>query len=144
LFGANTQPASEGSVGSPISESTSKIVATIGQYCDFINSSDLAMDVAIDDPSLLQNLATELNYRLALSLNTLVQLTADASAAVDGNVNIDLTGGALVQASTIRAATQSLKGVNARPLTKDSYWGGMYNASSKQVKSSSIRQTLMI
>ena len=123
LLGANTSQAAEGTVGSPISESTTKILATIGQYCDFINSSDLAMDVAIDDPSLLQNLSVELNYRLALSLNTLVQLTADSATVVDPNVEILLSG--TVVAGTIRAATQSLKSVNARPLTTDGYWGGV-------------------
>lgn len=35
-------------MGSPISESSTKIAATIGQYADFINSSDLALDVAIN------------------------------------------------------------------------------------------------
>lgn len=125
LFSGNTNQAAEGTVGSPISESSTKIVATIGQYADFINSSDLAMDVAIDDPSLLQNLATELNYRLALTLNSLVQLTADAAVGVDGTVNIQLANGTYLTANNIRTAIQQLAGVNARPLTKDGYWGGI-------------------
>ena len=45
LLGGNTQQAAEGTVGSPITESSTKIVATMGQYSDYINSSDLAMDV---------------------------------------------------------------------------------------------------
>ena len=125
LLGANTNQAAEGTVGSPISESSTKIVATIGQYADFINSSDLAMDVAIDDPSLLQNLATELNYRLALTLNSLTQLTSDAAVGVDGSVNIQLANGSYLTASNIRTAVQQLAGVNARPLSKDGYWGGV-------------------
>lgn len=125
LLAANTNQAAEGTVGSPISESSTKIVATIGQYADFINSSDLAMDVAIDDPSLLQNLSVELNYRLALTLNTLVQLTSDAANGVDGNVNIQLANGSYLTANNIRTACQQLAGVNARPLTKDGYFGGI-------------------
>lgn len=125
LLAANTTQAAEGTVGSPISESTTKIVATIGQYADFINSSDLSMDVAIDDPSLLQNLATELNYRLALTLNTLVQLTADSATGVDGSVNVQLANGSYLTAANIRTVTQQLHGINARPLTKDGYWGGI-------------------
>lgn len=125
LLAANTNQAAEGTVGSPISESSTKIIATIGQYADFINSSDLAMDVAIDDPSLLQNLAVELNYRLALTLNSLVQLTSDAAVGVDSSVNIQLANGSYLTASNIRTATQQLAGVNARPLTKDGYWGGI-------------------
>jgi N4-gp56 family major capsid protein len=124
LLAGNTNQAAEGTVGSPIAESSTKIIATIGQYADFINSSDLAMDVAIDDPSLLQNLATELNYRLALTLNSLVQLTADAAVGVDGTVNIQLANGSFLTANNIRTAIQQLAGVNARPLTKDGYWGG--------------------
>lgn len=125
LLSGNTNQASEGTVGSPISESSTKIVATIGQYADFINSSDLAMDVAIDDPSLLQNLATELNYRLALTLNSLVQLTADAANGVDSTVNIQLANGSYLTANNLRTAAQQLAGVNARPLTKDGYYGGI-------------------
>lgn len=125
LLSGNTNQASEGTVGSPISESSTKIIATIGQYADFINSSDLAMDVAIDDPSLLQNLATELNYRLALTLNSLVQLTADAANGVDSTVNIQLANGSYLTANNLRTAAQQLAGVNARPLTKDGYYGGI-------------------
>ena len=125
LLAGNTNQAAEGTVGSPIAESSTKIVATIGQYADFINSSDLAMDVAIDDPSLLQNLATELNYRLALTLNSLVQLTADAANGVDSSVNIQLANGSYLTANNIRTAVQQLAGVNARPLTRDGYWGGI-------------------
>lgn len=125
LLAGNTNQAAEGTVGSPISESSTKIVATIGQYADFINSSDLAMDVAIDDPSLLQNLATELNYRLALTLNSLVQLTSDAAVGVDASVNIQLANGSYLTANNLRTAAQQLAGVNARPLTKDGYMGGI-------------------
>lgn len=125
LLGANTNQAAEGTVGSPISESSTKIVATIGQYADFINSSDLAMDVAIDDPSLLQNLATELNYRLALTLNSLVQLTADAAVGVDSTVDIPLANGSFLTAANIRSAVQQLANVNARPFTGDGYMAGV-------------------
>ena len=125
LLSANTNQAAEGTVGSPISESSTKIVATVGQYADFINSSDLAMDVAIDDPSLLQNLATELNYRLALTLNTLVQVTADSAQTVDSTVTITLANGSYLTANNVRSAVQQLVGVNARPLNSDGQWGGI-------------------
>jgi len=125
LFGGNTQQSAEGTVGSPITESSTKIVATMGQYSDYINSSDLAMDVAIDDPSLLQNLATELNYRLALTLNSLVQITADSATTTDSSVNIQLANGSFLTANNLRTASQQLAGVNARPLTSDGYYGGI-------------------
>jgi hypothetical protein len=109
--------------GSPISESSTKIVATIGQYADFINSSDLALDVAIDDPGLLQNLANELNYRLALTLNSLVQLTSDSAVAVDSLVNTTLANGSYLTANNLRSVAQSLVAVNARPLMNDTFGG---------------------
>ena len=123
LLAANINQAAEGTVGSPISESSTKIVATIGQYADFINSSDLALDVAIDDPGLLQNLANELNYRLALTLNTLVQLTSDSAVAVDNLVNTQLANGSYLTANNLRSVVQSLVSVNARPLVDNQYGG---------------------
>jgi hypothetical protein len=36
-----------------------------------------------------------------------------------------LANGSYLTASNIRTATQQLAGVNARPLTKDGYWGGI-------------------
>ncbi len=125
LLSGNTTQAAEGTVGSPIAESSTKITATIGQYADFINSSDLAMDVAIDDPGLLQNLSVELNYRLALTLNSLVQITADSAQGVDSSVTITLAPGSFLSANNIRTAIQQLAGVNARPLTPDGYMGGI-------------------
>jgi hypothetical protein len=53
----------------------------------------------------LQNLSTELNYRLALTLNSLVQLTSDAAVGVDGTVNIALANGTYLTAANIRTAT---------------------------------------
>ena len=126
LLAANLNQQAEGTVGSPISESSTKITATIGQYADFINSSDLALDVAIDDPGLLPNLANELNYRLALTLNTLVQLTADSATAVDGLVNVQLANGSYLTANNVRSAAQSLQSVNARPIAGNQFFGIMH------------------
>lgn len=84
-------------------------------------------DVAIDDPGLLQNLANELNYRLALTLNSLTQLTSDAAVAVDANVNIQLANGSFLTANNIRSAVQSLASSNVRPLTESGLFGGVMN-----------------
>lgn len=85
--------------------------------------------MAYDDPSLLQNLAAELNYRLALTLNSLVQLESDAAQGIDSTVTITLANGSYLTANNLRTAVQQLAAVNARPLTQDGYWGGMDNAS---------------
>lgn len=83
------------------------------------------MDVAIDDPGLLNNLSTELNYRLALTLNSLGQLTLDAATSVDTTSNIQLANGSYLSVNNIRTAVQQLSGVNARPLNKDGNYGGV-------------------
>ena len=75
-------------------------------------------------PGLLQNLANELNYRLALTLNSLVQITADSAVAVDSLVNIQLANGSYLTANNLRSAAQSLVSVNARPLV-DGKFGGV-------------------
>lgn len=85
----------------------------------------MALDVAIDDPGLLANLANELNYRLALTLNTLVQLTSDSATGVDSSVNIPLANGSYLTANNVRSAAQSLVSVNARPLYTDGFFGGV-------------------
>lgn len=123
LLSGNTSQAPEGTVGSPISESTTQITATIGQYVDFINSSDLSMDVAIDNPSLLQNLSNELNYRLALTLNSLVQITADTANSVDASVVSTLVNGSYLAASNVRSSVQSLVAVNAKPKANGRFGG---------------------
>ena len=74
---------------------------------------------------MLQNLATELNYRLALTLNSLVQVTADSATTTDASVNIQLANGSFLTANNLRTASQQLAGVNARPLTTDGYYGGI-------------------
>jgi hypothetical protein len=55
----------------------------------------------------------------------LVQVTADAAVGVDASVNIELANGTFLSANNIRSATQQLAGVNARPLTRDGYYGGV-------------------
>lgn len=125
LLGANTTQSPEGTVGSPISESTTAIQATIGQYADFINSSDLAIDVSIEEPGLLKNLSDELNYRLALTLNKLVQITSDTAVAVDSSVNIAIPHGSFLTANNIRSAVQSLGAVDAHPFMDNGTFAGV-------------------
>ena len=66
-----------------------------------------------------------MNYRLALTLNTLVQFTSDTATGVDSSVNIQLANGTYLTANNIRSAVQSLVSVNARPLYGDGFYGGV-------------------
>jgi hypothetical protein len=70
-------------------------------------------------------LANELNYRLALTLNSLVQITADSATGIDSQVNTQLANGSYLTANNIRSAAQNLLTANARPLTGDNSFGGI-------------------
>jgi hypothetical protein len=47
-----------------------------GQYADFVNFRDLQFELAIDP--IIARLAAELNYRMALTVRSLVEVTCDA------------------------------------------------------------------
>lgn len=108
-YGANINQVSEGTVGSGLSISVLNNTATIGQYADYVNISDLAMQTAIDPA--LDNIAKELSLRLALTLNLLVRNTADGASAIDSSVtNNNVPLGSSFQRSTITNAIQSMRG----------------------------------
>jgi len=123
LLGANVGQTTEGFVGSPVPESSVKIQATIGQYADYTNSSDLFLDTAIDDKGALSSLAEEMNYRLALTLNQLVSTSADALNGIDIAVNQQLSLGTYLTASNLRTIAQQLESVNVRPFEDNTYAG---------------------
>ncbi len=123
LLPGNISQTTEGFVGSPVPESTVRIQAVIGQYADYTNSSDLLMETALDDKGLLSSLAEEMNYRLALTLNQLVSISADSLNGIDSTVNNTLAAGTYLTASNLRTIAQQLSAINARPFEGDSYAG---------------------
>lgn len=125
VLSANTNQQAEGTVGSPIGESTTPISCQIGQFADYVNASDLSIETAIDQPGLLENLGVELNYRGALTLNQLSLNTLDSAASVDSAVNITLAAGQFLTASNIRSAIAQLEANNVQPLLEGGAWGGL-------------------
>lgn len=114
VLGANTNQTSEGTVGSGISVSVNTTTPTIGQYSDYCNVSDIALEMAIDNT--LENIQRELAYRLALSLSTITKTTADAANTTDSKVGaLSKVGAATITRSDITAMTQSLAGQNVKP-----------------------------
>lgn len=114
-FGANIQQQAEGTVGSGITPSVNTSSAIIGQYADYCNVSDIALETAIDPA--LENLEREVAYRLALSLSTLVRNTADGSSSIDATVNSLSAANAstFLSNTVITAAGQHLLGRNVKP-----------------------------
>ena len=81
------------------------------------------MDTALDDKGLLSSLAEEMNYRLALTLNQLVSLSADALVGTDASVLQTLSPGTYLTASNLRTIAQQLSSINARFFENDTYAG---------------------
>lgn len=115
-FAANTVQTSEGAVGSGITPSVLTTTATIGQYADYVNVSDYALDTAIDDS--LENIQKELAYRLALTLSTLVKNTADGANAIDTSVLVQKPANVPFGRTDITNAVQSLLNRNVQVFDK--------------------------
>ena len=56
---------------------------SIGQYADFVNMSDMVHDEIMD--SVLSSAATEMSYKLGLSVAAMVEATGGADATFEGS-----------------------------------------------------------
>ena len=103
-FAANTVAGAEGTVGTGIVITTETVSVTLLQYFDFINFSDLYLEVIIDDA--LVNSSEELGYRAGLTVDTLIRLEFDAGSATTSVTAI----GANLVANDFRKMVQLLRG----------------------------------
>jgi N4-gp56 family major capsid protein len=107
----NTTPKSpEGSVGSPTFVSSRTVSASVSQYTNFINVSDMLVDTAIDP--IVQNTAELLGYQAGLSVDTITRSIIDAEST---STDISLTGSYL-KASDFRSARARLTGLDVEPM----------------------------
>lgn len=107
VFGANTTPASEGTIGSSLSLSTSTVTATVSEYSDFITLSRHVVDTAIDP--MVDNAASNIGYRAGLTLDTLVRTELESVTATDietigtyGSITDLLRAGTILHANDVR------------------------------------------
>lgn len=105
---ANIAQAGDGVVGSGITLNLVSNSSVIGNFADYINYSRLSLQAAIDPA--LENGSTELAYRLALSLSTMVKNTADGAVALDSSVGIQNAFNVPFAKSNITSAVASLRG----------------------------------
>lgn len=115
-FGANTQQVAEGTVGSGITPTVQQATAVIGQYADYCNVSDIALETAIDPA--LENLEREVAYRLALSLSIIVRNVADGANSIDSSVKNANAAGVLMTRPLLTVDGQSLAGRNVMPFDR--------------------------
>lgn len=81
------------------------------------------MDTALDDKGLLSSLAEEMNYRLALTLNSLTLTIADSTSGIDSSVLQTLQAGTYLTAANLRTVAQQLSAVNVRFFDNDGFTG---------------------
>ena len=125
-LGPNPVQAAEGTVGTGLKAQVLNNYSTIGQYADFVNVSDIAMQTSLDDTLLA--LSKLLGYRLAQTINLIVQSTADAAAAIDASVNSHSKAYNVPVATTdITTNVQSLSGRNVLPFANGTFTGVVHS-----------------
>lgn len=106
---ANTTAATEGALPTGLTLQSSTVSASVVQYADYINLSDLLVDVAIDP--IVNNAAERLGYRLGLSVDTIVRTEFES---VNSSVDEDPVGSYL-SASDFRRIRALLAGADVQP-----------------------------
>lgn len=106
---SNTTPATEGTVGTSVTIQSSTVSATVAQYVDFVNFSDLIAETAIDP--IVENGARLLGYRLGLTVDTLVRTEIET---VNSSVDED-TVGSYASAQDLRKIRALLQAANVQP-----------------------------
>ena len=122
IFGPNTVPGSEGTVGSGIAPTTSTAQTVLNQYFDYMSFSDILIETAIDP--IVENAAKEMGYRAAITVNSLTSSAFEAATTTA--TNIDLGDNEFFSAATARQAVMSLRGVNAKPKNDGMFYGIMH------------------
>lgn len=120
LFGANTTPGTEGTVGTGTNPTSHTRSVTLNQYFDFMSFSDILVETAIDP--IVENAAAEFGYRAALTVNSLVSTEFDVVGSLT-NCSIDLSDDEFMSAAIVRQAVMSLRGQNVRPKPDGYFYG---------------------
>jgi len=121
LFGANTVPSAEGTVGTSLALTTTTVRATVQEYSDFITLSKLLVETAIDP--IAANAADQLGYRAGLSVDTITRIEFDSNTT--GNADL-ITLGAYCSVQDIRSTVARLKGSDVRPMSNGDFMGIMH------------------
>lgn len=113
---ANTQEATEGTVGPGIVVTGQSNLYTLGQWADYVNFSDLL--VLTDISPLVENIERELAYRCGLTIQKLTLAQMDFSRTIDSSVGaLDATSGTQIMTrNTSVEAAGSMRGRNVQPL----------------------------
>lgn len=108
-LGTNTTPATEGTVGTPLTLTTNVLQATVSQYVAFITVSDMLRDTAIDPA--IQSASERLGYQAGLSVDTMTRNVIDAQSA-STNQSLFST---YLRVADVRAAVHNLQALDVQP-----------------------------
>src|SRR5579863_3301844 len=120
-YGANTTPATEGTPGSGQTLTQNIRTINLSQFVDFISFSDKVVLTAISET--VAEGASELSYRGALSVDTVIRTAVDAAATADNTTQITLSGSNYMSAAISRKAAMQLRSVNVKPKTNGKFFG---------------------
>lgn len=120
-FAANTTAGTEGTPGSGQALTQVKGTLSLSQYVDYISFSDKVVLTGISDT--VAEGASELAYRGALSVDTVIQTAVDTAAAADAASKIELADTKLMTAEISRKAAMGLRAVNVKPKDNGLYFG---------------------
>ncbi len=129
-FGANTTALTEGTVPTNINLSVESVSATVLQYGDYIPSSDFLLSTHMNGYNpFVEDALTELSYRAAQSIDTLVRNAFGAATGANfshangktfGTMNY---GSDVISAADIRKMVRLLKGSNVPYFDRVNYVG---------------------
>src|SRR5574342_114810 len=115
LTAATTPKTPEGGVGTSEGTSSRTLTATVAQYTNFISTSDLLVDTAIDP--IVQSNGDILSYQAGLSVDTITRTVIDAESASTDQTPVDT----YFSAADCRAFFALLQGVDVEPLDDGNY-----------------------
>lgn len=121
-YAANTVAATEGTPtgnGQALTQNVRTI--TLSNYVDFITFSNVVTLTAISD--VVAEGASELAFRGALSVDTVISTTVDTAANSDSATRIDVNDGSFMTAALSRRSAMSLRSTNTKPKTNGYFYG---------------------
>ena len=109
----STAQSSEGTVGTGTAPSVNTDSAIIGQYTDYVNISDYALETAIDPA--MENLEREETYRLSGTINTLIKTQFDNLNTIDSSTLTQKISGSVLVRTDLTGMTQELRQRSVKP-----------------------------
>lgn len=110
-------PTTEGTVGSSLTPSSRIVQATLSQFSNFINFSDLLAETGIDP--VAQSYSELLGYHGGLLADTVTRNVLDAESA---NATQSLLVGTTMTAADVKASRHILANANVKPMDDGFYY----------------------